>query len=253
MPAPKSWAASSRPTADQLRHAANSRAAARALTPVDGQRVDGERRGGARRTTKHGSSRCSCRARLEHERGHCLAGQAPARRRDRHQRRRQLRLLGAPLLPIYAAFAPSSRRPAAPWATACRPASRPSSSHPDRTVIVVRRRRRLPDERPGARDRRAVRRQRRFSSWSTTACTAPSACTRKSTIRPRERHEPRQSRLRRARARLRLHGETVEKTADFEAAFERAWNAKTAALLEFASIRMPYRRARRCRLSARKR
>jgi acetolactate synthase-1/2/3 large subunit len=29
-----------------------------------------------------------------------------------------------------------------------------------------------------------------------------------------------------------LHGETVEKTADFEAAFERAWNAKTAALLE---------------------
>jgi len=29
-----------------------------------------------------------------------------------------------------------------------------------------------------------------------------------------------------------LHGEIVEKTADFEAAFERAWNAKTAALLE---------------------
>ncbi len=29
-----------------------------------------------------------------------------------------------------------------------------------------------------------------------------------------------------------LHGETVEKTADFEAAFERAWNAKTAALIE---------------------
>ena len=29
-----------------------------------------------------------------------------------------------------------------------------------------------------------------------------------------------------------LNGETVENTADFEAAFERAWNAKTAALLE---------------------
>ena len=29
-----------------------------------------------------------------------------------------------------------------------------------------------------------------------------------------------------------LHGEIVDKTADFEAAFERAWNAKTAALLE---------------------
>jgi acetolactate synthase-1/2/3 large subunit len=29
-----------------------------------------------------------------------------------------------------------------------------------------------------------------------------------------------------------LHGETVEKTADFEAAFERAWKAKTASLIE---------------------
>jgi acetolactate synthase-1/2/3 large subunit len=29
-----------------------------------------------------------------------------------------------------------------------------------------------------------------------------------------------------------LHGEIVEKTADFETAFERAWNAKTAALIE---------------------
>ena len=29
-----------------------------------------------------------------------------------------------------------------------------------------------------------------------------------------------------------LHGETVEKTADFEAAFERAWSARTASLIE---------------------
>jgi len=29
-----------------------------------------------------------------------------------------------------------------------------------------------------------------------------------------------------------LHGETVEKTADFEAAFERAWKANTASLIE---------------------
>jgi acetolactate synthase-1/2/3 large subunit len=29
-----------------------------------------------------------------------------------------------------------------------------------------------------------------------------------------------------------LHGETVEKTADFEPAFERAWNAKTASVIE---------------------
>jgi len=29
-----------------------------------------------------------------------------------------------------------------------------------------------------------------------------------------------------------LHGEVVEATEDFEAAFERAWSAKTAALIE---------------------
>jgi acetolactate synthase-1/2/3 large subunit len=29
-----------------------------------------------------------------------------------------------------------------------------------------------------------------------------------------------------------LHGEIVEATAEFEAAFDRAWNAKTAALIE---------------------
>jgi acetolactate synthase-1/2/3 large subunit len=29
-----------------------------------------------------------------------------------------------------------------------------------------------------------------------------------------------------------LHGEVVEQTADFEAAFERAWKARTAALIE---------------------
>jgi acetolactate synthase-1/2/3 large subunit len=29
-----------------------------------------------------------------------------------------------------------------------------------------------------------------------------------------------------------MHGEIVEKTADFEPAFERAWSAKTSALLE---------------------
>ena len=41
--------------------------------------------------------------------------------------------LAAPLLPATAASARSSRRPAAPWATACRRRSRPRPSHPDRT------------------------------------------------------------------------------------------------------------------------
>ena len=47
-----------------------------------------------------------------------------------------------------------------------------------------------------------------------------------------------------------LHGESVETTRDFEAAFERAWNAKTAALLELESTPTRFRRARPCPRSA---
>ena len=90
--------------------------------------------------------------------------------------------LGAPLPSASAASAPSSRRPRARWATACRRRSPPSCSIPERTVVVLCRRRLLPDERPGIRDRRAVRRCRSSSSSSTTASTARSACTRSANI-----------------------------------------------------------------------
>ena len=46
------------------------------------------------------------------------------------------------------------------------------------------------------------------------------------------RHRPRQPGLPRARAVVRRHGERVERTADFEAAFERALASGLPALLE---------------------
>ena len=78
---------------------------------------------------------------------------------------------------------PARARPPARWATACRRRSRPSCVHPERTVDLLRRRRLLPDDRPGAGDGRAVRPARSSSSSSTTACTARSACTRSASIR----------------------------------------------------------------------
>ena len=56
--------------------------------------------------------------------------------------------------------------------------ARPSRAHRGR----LRRRRLPPDDRPGARDRGAVRPARSSGAWSTTACTARSACTRSATI-----------------------------------------------------------------------
>ena len=61
----------------------------------------------------------------------------------------------------------------------------------------------IPDERPGARDRRAVRAPRIVVSWSTTACTGRSGCTRSATIPGRGRDRPQEPGLRGARPRLR--------------------------------------------------
>ncbi len=105
-----------------------------------------------------------------------------AGRHDHLQRRRQLRGLGAPLLALPRLRHAARARPPARWATACRPPSARSGCIPDRTVVCLRRRRRLPDERPGIRDRGAVRAADRRRSCSTTACTAPSACTRSANI-----------------------------------------------------------------------
>ena len=66
----------------------------------------------------------------------------------------------------------------------------------------------------------------RRRSWSTTASTARSACTRSASIPGRvygtDLRNPDFAAYARA---FGAHGETVERTADFAPAFERAWNA----------------------------
>ena len=88
---------------------------------------------------------------------------------------------------------------------------------------VLERRRLLPDERPGARNRGAVRRWPSSSSSSTTRCTARSACTRSAPTRvacPAPISSIRISP--RSPARTARTAETVERTDEFAPAFERA-------------------------------
>ena len=88
---------------------------------------------------------------------------------------------------------------------------------------LLRRRRLLPDERPGIRHRRAVRPAGDHRGRSTTACTAPSACTRSGDYPGRVSATALKNPDFAAYARaFGGYGETVEKTADFAAAFERA-------------------------------
>ena len=66
-----------------------------------------------------------------------LAAPAPARRRDRHDGRRQLRDVGGAGLPLPAAGDVPRLRPPARWATACPPRSRPASSTATATVVAL--------------------------------------------------------------------------------------------------------------------
>ena len=91
-------------------------------------------------------------------RGHDLAAREPAGGRHPLQRRRQLRRLAPPLLPLPPAGQPhradlGSMGYGLPAAVAMQ------RLDPERTVVALARarRRRLPDERPGVRHRRAVR------------------------------------------------------------------------------------------------
>ena len=95
------------------------------------------------------------------------------------------------------------------------------------------RRRRLPDDRAGARDSRAGRRRRSSSSSSTTACTGRSGCTRSATTRgaspgpissiPTSRRWPERS----ARTARSSSG-----PSDFAAAFEEALACGRPAVIE---------------------
>ncbi len=137
--------------------------------------ANGRRRHGP--TSRHGSS--TRRSPGDVDLGELHRPHARARPgRDRHATAPATTPSGSTASGASTTTPPSSRRRAAPWATGSPLRSRRSSCQPARTVRLLLGRRRLPDARPGARDRRPVRRCRSSWSWSTTACTARSGCTR---------------------------------------------------------------------------
>ena len=113
----------------------------------------------------------------------CAPARAPARRRDPHQRRRQLHGLGASLLRLPRATRRSSRRRSGAMGYGIPAAVAAKAVHPERDVVCV----------AGDGDflmtgqelatAVPVRAGRSSSSSSTTACTARSACTRSATTR----------------------------------------------------------------------
>ena len=115
-------------------------------------------------------------------RGDVLAARPPAGGCDHLQRRRQLCRLDPSLLPL-----PRF------WHAACADVGldglRRAGGGDGEAAAAGQGRRRVcgrrlfPDERPGVRDRRRSTAFRSSPSSSTTACTAPSACTRRTTIR----------------------------------------------------------------------
>ena len=166
----------------------------RALGGVDRGRARGLRgvdpaRRGARRRRRHG-------------RGGRLPARRARRRRRAHQRRRQLLRLGRALLPVAAlrhAARAAERRDGLRRAGGAGGEARPPRARGRR----VRGRRRLPDVRDGARHRgpggAADPRDRRQQRHLRDDPHAPGAAL----PRARDRHRPRQPRLRRPRARLR--------------------------------------------------
>ena len=125
MPAPRSSAASTRPTWRSTRRwRAPRRRWRRSSAPADDPLVGVDRRG-ARRL--RGQPRADAGRAARHGRGRSRDRAPRSGRHDLHQRRRQLQRLAASL-PSLRRPAPrrphaSSRRPRARWATACRPRS----------------------------------------------------------------------------------------------------------------------------------
>ena len=174
--------------------------------------VDGLRRAGARRRSTPPAVAAAgptwtAAAHADYE-ANLRADAGRAARHGRGRRRRSQRLVpdrhaSSPTAPATSAAgciastatracatpaARSSRRPRARWATACRPRSPRRCWSRDRTVDQPRRRRRLPDDRPGAGDgdrarRGTARGKLDQRSSSTTAPTARSACTRSASTR----------------------------------------------------------------------
>ena len=199
--APRSSAASIRPTCRSLRGMAEFAAAVRGPAGRAALAASGRRRRAP--TTRRGSSTARCRASLDL--GECIAHlRERVPERDRHATapatspvwvHRFWRWHGYP-----SQLAPTSGAMGygVPAAVAAKVV------HPERDRRLLRRRRRLPDERPGARDRGAVRRCR---SSSLVVDNGMYGTIRMHQERrfpgPRRRHRPRQPRLRRLRAGVR--------------------------------------------------
>ena len=242
IPAPRSSAASTGPSCRSSR--ASTQFAARRARPARRAalaRVDARPRAP---TTRRGSSTSRCPAQLDL--GDCIAHlreRVPGR--DRHERRRQLHRLGAPLLALPPLPDASSRRRAARWATACPPRSPRSSSRRERTVVCFAGDGDFLMSGPGARDGGAVRpadrrprRQQRHVRDDPHAPGAPVSG-------PRRRHRSRQPGLRGLARAFGAHGEIVERTEDFADAFERALPAGERPCSSCASTRRRSRHARR--------
>ena len=156
-------------------------------------------------------------------RGDGAPARAPARRRRSSRTAPATTRSGCTASTSSRATRRSSRRARARWATACRPRSRRSSCSPERIVVCVRRRRRLPDERG--------QELATAAQYGLPIVVLVVDNGMYGTIRMhQERHYPGRvvgtdlvnPDFAAFAAAFGAHGETVERTADFAAAFERA-------------------------------
>ena len=183
IPAPRNSAASISRRWRSTRRRPPSAPRSTGLQPPNAIAWARRRRGRARRLSRLDRKRDrGARARVNLGEIVAVAARHAAGRRDRSATAPAISRPGCTAIYRYPRLRHAARaRPRARWAMACRPRSRPSGcarAHRRR----VRRRRRLPDDRPGIRHRRAVRARRSSSSSSTTACTARSACIRSANI-----------------------------------------------------------------------
>ncbi len=182
-------------TPGQLSRGDERAARARIRPGADGaRRCAGRPRGVARAAAGAGSPR--------HVAGDGVARRQPARRRDRHQRRRQLRGVAAPAVPLPRlshAARPLLRCDGVRRACRDRRESDLSAAH----GRLLERRRLLPDERAGARDRGAVRARRGVRGGRQRHVRDDPDAPGAHVPGARARHRARQSGLRRAGAGLR--------------------------------------------------
>ena len=199
-------------------------AAARALAPVKAPWADATK--AARAEYEAWQKPVADAGRAQHERSHRVPAASACRRKRSSPTAPAISRCGCIASINTPVFAPSSGRPAARWATACRPASRAKLVHPERPVISF------------AGDGDFLMNGQELATAAQYGAKVIFIVVNNGmygTIRMhQERHYPGRvsgTELRNpdfaalARA-YGLHGEIVEKTADFAAAFERAWNAQ---------------------------